>query len=65
MIRTWIITARGRDKIKPNGPKMNVNPNCEISVIYVDEDLRIVRDMHGALFFYIRPSIPLLDQTKI
>jgi len=40
------------------------NPNCEISVIYVDEDLRIVRDMHGALFVYIRPSIPLLEQIK-
>ena len=40
------------------------NPNCEINVIYVDEDLRIIRDMHGALFVYIRPSIPLLDQTK-
>ena len=40
------------------------NPNCEIRVIYVDEDLRIIRDMHGALFVYIRPSIPLLDQTE-
>ena len=41
------------------------NPNCEISVIYVDKDLRIIRDMHGALFVYIRPSIPLLKQTTI
>ena len=41
------------------------NPNCEINVIYVDEDLRIIRDMHGALFVYIRPSIPLLKQTTI
>ena len=40
------------------------NPNCEITVIYVDEDLRIIRDMYGAVFIYIRPSIPLLDQTK-
>ncbi len=40
-------------------------PKCEINVIYVDEDLRIVRDMYGALFFYIRPSIPLLDKVKI
>ena len=37
-------------------------PICEISIIYVDEDLRIIRDMHGASFVYIRPSIPLLDQ---
>ena len=41
------------------------NPSCDIKVIYVDEDLRIIRDMHGALFVYIRPSIPLLDQTEI
>ena len=40
------------------------NPNCELSVIYVDEDLRIIRDMHGALFVYIRPSIPLLNKQK-
>ena len=41
------------------------NPNCEITVIYVDEDLRIIRDMHGELFVYIRPSIPLLDKFNI
>tara|TARA_B100000965_G_scaffold403275_1_gene431000 strand:+ start:524 stop:1285 length:762 start_codon:yes stop_codon:yes gene_type:complete len=40
-------------------------PNCELNLIYVDDDLRIIRDMYGALFVYIRPSIPLLDQTKI
>ena len=41
------------------------NPNCELTVIYIDEDLRIIRDMHGALFIYIRPSIPLLEQINI
>ncbi len=41
------------------------NPDCEITLIYVDQDLRIIRDMHGAIFIYIRPSISLLDQTKI
>ena len=41
------------------------NPSCEITVIYVDEDLRIIRDMHGGLFIYIRPSIPLLDLRKL
>ena len=40
------------------------NPNCEISVIYVDEDLRIIKDMHGELFIYVRPSIPLLNETN-
>ncbi len=41
------------------------NPDCDISVVYVDDDLRITRDMYGALFIYVRPSIPLLDQTMI
>ena len=41
------------------------DPNCEIRVIYVDEDLRIIRDMHSSLFIYIRPSIPLLNRNKI
>ena len=41
------------------------SPNCEVNVIYVDDDLRIIRDMHGALFVYIRPSMPLLDQKGI
>ena len=36
-------------------------PNCEITVIYVDDDLRIMSDMLGALFVYIRPAIPLLE----
>ena len=40
------------------------NPYCQISVVYIDEDLRIIRDMHGALFIYIRPSIPFLKQMK-
>ena len=40
-------------------------PSCEITVIYVDEDLRIIRDMHDATFIYIRPSIPLIDITKV
>jgi len=40
------------------------DPYCEINVIYVDEDLRIIRDMHGAIFVYIRPSIPLLNKQK-
>ena len=31
-IKTCITTARGRDKINPNGPKMKVNPNCDIKV---------------------------------
>ena len=40
-------------------------PYCELNVIYVDEDLRINQDLYGALFIYIRPSIPLIDQANL
>ncbi len=40
------------------------SPNCEIKVIYVDEDLRVIEDMYGALFIYIRTSIPLFNESK-
>ena len=36
------------------------SPDCQITVVYVDDSLRIMRDMYGALFIYIRPSISLL-----
>ena len=32
LIKTCITTAKGRDKINPNVPKIKVNPNCDISV---------------------------------
>ncbi len=41
------------------------NPYCEVTIVYVDEDTRIVRDMYGALFIYVRPSISLIEDTKI
>ena len=33
MIKTWITTANGRESIKPNGPKMKVNPNNILSSV--------------------------------
>ena len=36
-------------------------PSCDISVIYLDEELRIMKDMYGSIFIYIRPTISLLD----
>ncbi len=36
------------------------NPDCEVTIVYIDEDTRIVRDMYGALFIYVRPSISLI-----
>ena len=32
LINTCNTTARGRDKTNPNGPKIKVNPNCDINV---------------------------------
>ncbi len=37
-------------------------PSCEISVIYLDNELRIMKDLYGSIFIYIRPSISLLNQ---
>ena len=31
-IKTCATTAKGRDKSNPNGPKIKVNPNCDINV---------------------------------
>ncbi len=41
------------------------NPDCEVTIVYIDEDTRIVRDMYGALFIYVRPLISLIEATKI
>ena len=31
-------------------------PLAEVTVVYVDDTMRIVRDMHGALFVYGEPA---------
>ena len=33
------------------------NPNCEVLIIFIDEDLRIMNDIYGSIFIYIRPNI--------
>jgi len=38
-------------------------PSCEVSVIFIDEDLRIMRDIYGSIYIYIRPSTSLLDKS--
>ena len=40
------------------------SPSCEVHVIYLDEDLRIMRDIYGSIFIYIRPSISLLKLVE-
>jgi len=40
------------------------SPSCEVYVIYLDEDLRIMKDIYGSIFIYIRPSISLLKLVE-
>ena len=37
------------------------SPSCEVSVIYLDEEMRIMKDIYGSIFIYIRPTISLLN----
>ena len=36
-------------------PWNDADPNCEVSIIFIDEDLRIVNDIYGSIFIYVRP----------
>tara|TARA_Y100000589_G_scaffold110919_1_gene105447 strand:- start:963 stop:1706 length:744 start_codon:yes stop_codon:yes gene_type:complete len=38
-------------------PWNKANPNCEISIIFIDEDLRIMNDIYGSIFIYVRKNI--------
>jgi len=40
------------------------SPNCQVSIVYLDEEMRIMQDMYGSIFIYIRPSISLLNSNK-
>ena len=37
------------------------HPSCEVSIIYLDKELRIMKDLYGSIFIYIRPKISLLN----
>ena len=41
------------------------SPNCQVSIIYLDEEMRIMQDMYGSIFIYIRPSISILSPDKL
>jgi hypothetical protein len=41
------------------------SPNCQVSIVYLDDEMRIMQDMYGSIFIYIRPSISLLNSNKI
>ena len=36
-------------------------PSCELSVMYLDEEIRVMRDIYGSIFIYIRPTISLIN----
>ncbi len=36
-------------------------PSCEVLVIYLDEEIRIMKDLYGSIFIYVRPTISLLN----
>ena len=36
-------------------------PSCDVSVIYLDEEIRIMKDLYGSIFIYIKPTISLLN----
>ena len=37
------------------------SPNCQISIVYIDKEMRIMEDVYGSIFIYIRPTISLLE----
>ena len=37
------------------------SPNCQVSVIFIDEEMRIVKDKFGSLFVYMRPTDSFLN----
>ena len=42
-------------------PWNNEHPSCDVSIIYLDEELRIMKDIYGSTFIYIKPKIGLLN----
>ena len=39
-------------------------PSCELSTIYLDEEIRIMKDIYGSVFIYVRPTISLLSLAE-
>ena len=37
------------------------SPSCEVSIIYLDDELRVMKDIYGSIFIYVRPSISLIN----
>ena len=41
------------------------SPNCQVSIVYLDDEMRIMQDMYGSIFIYIRPAICILSPHKL
>ena len=37
------------------------SPSCEVSIIYLDDELRVMKDIYGSIFIYVRPTISLIN----
>ena len=37
-------------------------PNCKLEITFIDKDMRIVKDIYGSVFIYIRPRVNNLIQ---
>ena len=37
------------------------HPSCDVSVIYLDNELRIMKDIYGSIFIYIKPKVSFLN----
>ena len=44
-----------------NLPWNKESPSCEVSVIYLDDEIRIMKDIYGSIFIYIKPYNSLLN----
>ena len=46
-------------------PWNKTEPNCEIEIIYLDEDMRIMKDNYDSIFIYIKPNESVLNLHQI
>ena len=40
------------------------SPNCQVKVVYIDDEMRVMEDIYGSIFIYIRPTISLLNPSR-
>ena len=52
------------NKVWTKLPWNKESPSCEVSVIYLDDEIRVMKDIYGSAFVYIRPTISCLLYTS-